>query len=237
MNQYINKFILLFKVILYKFSLNLKVDVVISLGPACRPVFYIKKAKLRKEAFPFDWFSGFTLDDFITLTENNFEKFFTDVIDNTENKLKTHSDIKHRQLAEKNSNINSFHHFPLELTAEEYYPEFIAKIRKRNKRMHERIKASKKILFITNRDEPFEHFVKFLKRMQERFPGKEFVFLNIRNSENKYKKIIDISKTLKIIECGFKDVHEDGSGSKNPNRWMGNRQEWKAIVYSISLTN
>lgn len=237
MNQYINKFILLFKVILYKFSLNLKVDVVISLGPSCRPVFYIKKAKLRKEAFPFDWFSGFILDDFITLTENNFEKFFTDVIDNTENKLKTHSDIKHRQLAEKNSNINSFHHFPLELTAEEYYPEFIAKIRKRNKRMLERIKASKKILFITNRDEPFEHFVKFLKRMQERFPGKEFVFLNIRNSKNKYKRTIDISNSLKIIELGFEDIHEDGSDNNNPNWWMGNRQEWKAIVYSISLTN
>ena len=237
MKELINKFILLFKVILYKFSLHLKVDAVISLGPACRPVFFIKKAKLRKEAFPFDWFSGFTLDDFITLTENNFEKFFTDVIDNTENKLKTHSDIKHRQLAEKNSNINSFHHFPLDITPEEYYPEFIAKIRKRNKRMLERIKASKKILFITNRDEPFEHFEKFLKQMQERFPQKEFIFLNIRNSKNKYKRTIDISKTLKIIECGFKDIHEDGSGSKNPNRWMGNRQEWKAIVYSISLTN
>lgn len=237
MKELINKFILLFKVILYKFSLHLKVDAVISLGPACRPVFYIKKAKLRKEAFPFDWFNGFSLDDFITLTENNFEKFFTDVIDNTENKLKTNSNIKYRQLNDKKNNISSLHHFPLDITPEEYYPEFIAKIRKRNKRMQERIKSSKKILFITNRDEPFEHFEKFLKQMQERFPQKEFVFLNIRNSKNKYKRTIDISNSLKIIEFGFEDIHEDGSDNKNPNWWMGNRQEWKAIVYSISLTN
>lgn len=50
-------------------------NVFISLGDDCQAAYYLRKFKLRNEAFPFDWVKSPNFDAVCQLIENNFENF------------------------------------------------------------------------------------------------------------------------------------------------------------------
>ena len=98
----------------------MKTDFILSLGPECRPAWYLKINKLRYVSSPFDWMMGYRLETFIYfLKQKNLNGFF-------ENKLYLDRDSgRYRVVRDTKYGVTSMHAFPKSMSLDEYYPIFI----------------------------------------------------------------------------------------------------------------
>lgn len=212
----------------------IRADLFVSVGGVCRPAHYLRRFHLRSFSSPFDWITNYKLEHIIHFLRNDGADFFANIEYMGDDEwVKTHS------IKDTNTGMISIHDFPLNKSVEEYYPDFIAKYKRRFANLKKALQKSKCIVFLSYRNETLQEFQIFLNEMQK-IHSAEYIFVNIRHNENlatMTKSIINMSNGGgEIIEYSFNDKHLKGSDIRlNPNAWLGNVEQWNKIVCKFRL--
>ena len=215
-------------------------DLFVSVGEACRPAHYLQKYHLRSFSSPFDWCMCYKLEHIIHFLQNDGADFFAKFQEIRQDS----QDYSHRFVQDSQTGMVSMHDFVRDKTVAEYYPEFIAKYKRRFANLKSALLKSKCVVFVGNRDDEMDEFQRFLSQMQT-IHNAEYIFVNIRHKQRKigYKrKIIDFNVGggggNHIIEYSFNDTHPKGENRDlNPDFWLGNPKIWKKIMKKFKLQN
>ena len=149
----------------------LEYDLIVPIGPACRPAHQLQRHNLRKAAYPLDWMMDFSLDSVAHLLETGFEDFFVDIVEDEERTKKLNPGLeKNRYVKDVRNDIVSIHHFPREVDIDEGKIEFAKKMRTRARRFLDAIKRSSKTALVCNRNDDIENFERFLVRVHDLYP-------------------------------------------------------------------
>ena len=166
-------------------------DLFVSVGEACRPAHYLQKYHLRSFSSPFDWCMCYKLEHIIHFLQNDGADFFAKFQEIRQDS----QDYSHRFVQDSQTGMVSMHDFVRDKTVAEYYPEFIAKYKRRFANLKSALLKSKCVVFVGNRDDEMDEFQRFLSQMQT-IHNAEYIFVNIRHKQRKigYKrKIIDFN--------------------------------------------
>lgn len=202
-----------------------KYDIIFSIGPACRPAYYLELSKIRTCAYPFDWL-GISLNTIIELFDADFKNFFESY--HEQNKI---IDNRYRNVIDDNGIICA-HHIPINEPLTSGVQSFKELMQKRFTRLKDNIVSSKHVCMLTNQSIDADSIIDFLKAFKKFYPNKEITLINIRDTykANYFKKRL-ISKNLSFIEFGFKDINKLGDNPKtNPMFWIGNEEEWLKVM-------
>ena len=210
------------------------VDCIFSIGRSCRPAHYLRTYNLRFQAAPFDWMMKYSLDEVINQLENKFAHFFEDIEDITKENSKGDSKFEHRFVKDKIGNTVSMHHFPKDISAEDYLPTFRETMIRRGERVDQIIKDSSRIGFLYWNDfDNFSKIVEFGKKFNKLYPNKQVVIFNIVNLKEKIPTCLysvnNISKNLTVVTIQFHDVPINKNGEEY-NSWKGNESKWDKYV-------
>ena len=208
-------------------------DIILSVGIACRPAYYLKKYNLSICANPLDWMMSYSLDTVIHLYETVFDDFFVDFVEDKQKSLENNC---HWYIDNKN-NIISMHYKDLK----DNNKMFRDKMTNRFKKINSFLLNANKICFISNRSENIDVYKKFLGKMSEIYSG-NMTYINIKNNENINTSYPikcygeKISDKLELIEYEFNDIHPQGRNIKiNGNAWLGNYAIWDNIMKGMSI--
>ena len=152
----------------------IRADLFISVGGACRPAHYLKRFRLRTFSSPFDWMMNYKLEHIIYFLQNDGADFFK----NIEN-MGADEWVKTHRIRDIKTGMISIHDFSIS----ECYPEFISKHKRRFANLKKAIHKSKRIVFLSNRDDDLQEFHTFLDEMKKIHSAK-YILCNIRNNEN-----------------------------------------------------
>jgi hypothetical protein len=133
-------------------------DMIISVGIACRPAYYLQKHGQRFYANPLDWMM-YSLDTLIHLYKTKFTDFFIEFV---EDKHKSLENNCHWFIDSKN-NIASMHY-------EEINDTFRKIMKNRFNKINKALLNSKKICFFSSRNDDMSVFFDFLKEMCNIYP-------------------------------------------------------------------
>ena len=188
---------------------------IIPLGGTCSIAYQLKKYNLRKAAYPFDWVRINNFSKLIQLIENNFDNFFLDykLIEFSKN-FKVNN--VNGSYIYKNEFCKFYHDFDSEIN-EKNFLLFKAKYLRRINRFYEKIKSSKKILFIREEignlsENKIKNFIKIVLNLN---PKLEFK-LKIITITKKYEKI-----NLPNVEIFF--------SNKKVTDWRRPELDWSQI--------
>lgn len=208
---------------------HINADLVLSLGPACRPAHYLRELGLRKFSSPFDWMMCYDLKTIINFFENGFDPFFKNW------EIESTGKGKCWYVRDKDTGMLSMHHFDRAYPADYTYPSFINKMRKRFKNTIHHIETSGTICFVTNREHEKDALNNFLFHMDRIFPGHKFITINIITNKNEYFEKIKISNNIEIYNIYFTDINKDGPDSQTS--WLGNVEKWHKYISCINLSD
>ena len=208
---------------------HINADLVLSLGPACRPAHYLRELGLRKFSSPFDWMMCYELKTIINFFENGFDPFFKNW------EIEYTGKGKCWYVRDKDTGMLSMHHFNRAYPADYTYPSFINKMRKRFKNTIHHIETSGTICFVTNREHEKDALNNFLFHMDRIFPGHKFITINIITNKNEYFEKIKISNNIEIYNIYFTDINKDGPDSRTS--WLGNVEKWHKYISCINLSD
>ncbi|MCQ2957495.1 MAG: DUF1796 family putative cysteine peptidase [Candidatus Gastranaerophilales bacterium] len=211
---------------------NIECDCVISIGPTCRTAEALVRNKLRMFSSPFDWIGFYSLDSFFNLLITDGKNLFKDIIRSPKD------DREHTYgIIDVPTNTLSMHDFFKNIPFEVAKKEVSKKMHKRFKRLNRIMKQTKKMCFVSNRDEDKEHFFELAKKLTEVYNFSDIYFINILNREeeqfNVYKK-----DNVELYEISFSDpefVSDDLIN--NPDSWKGNIKCWDNVLKHVKLTN
>lgn len=201
-------------------------DIAISLGASCQTAEQLRKHGLRCFAGPFDWTVLESVPCLINAINNRFDNYFN--IDN----LTVQEKHDHTYLVfDKLYQCMSVHDFPIvdnESKIFDVYPEFIAKMQRRIDRFYDRIKKSKKTLFVRFHSNYEE--TKALQECLKVLTDNKFVLI-ILNETNSYEFIqeewgggLDNTFAARIYQT--KEV-----------TWKGYSPHWDTILGGISVSD
>lgn len=123
-----------------------KYDLVVSLGANCICSGLLRGINLQDYSFPFDWLGGAELKDKIEIVINDFKDFFN--LEDLE-KIGSRTNPEPCDIYKnKRTGIVFNHDFQINVPIEKTYPLVKAKFDRRQNRLLELIKKSKKILFV-----------------------------------------------------------------------------------------
>ncbi|MCM1052688.1 MAG: papain-like cysteine peptidase [Ruminococcus sp.] len=206
-----------------------KYDLVFSIGPFCRPAYYLTLTGLRTYAYPFDWL-GTDLKTVLRLFESDFNVFLNSFQDVSE---EWH--IPGLKRIKDNNGIIIAHHIKEDEDIGAAILNCKKLMQKRYNRLKEHIKEARNIAMLTNQNVNLEELKSFLKAIGLLFPNKNITLINIQNRLIEEPKLeIDICKNLKIIEYYFNDINkDDDSENINPNFWIGNEEKWLEVIDTL----
>lgn len=211
----------------------MKFDVVFSIGPYCRPAYYLVLCNLRRKAYPLDW-QGLSINDTLHLYENRFKDFFLEYEDLSDK-------VNHldglRYVVDTKNNIISMHHIKDSIPLDDAVEEFRNITLKRYYRLDNDLKKAKSILIVGNHNVKLEVLTNFLCRFSNIYNNKKIVLLNIHSRKNgRYKHVHKISDNLTICEYFFNDVNKDGDNyNLNKRAWIGNEDKWVEVLSKYYL--
>lgn len=165
----------------------IRADLFISVGGACRPAHYLQKFNLRTFSSPFDWMMEYKLEHIVYFLKNDGADFFAKF----EEIRKDDSGYSHRFVQDSQTGMVSMHDFPRNKSIKDYYPEFIAKYKRRFANLKKAILESKHIVFVGNRNNNLQEFQTFLDEVQQIHTAK-YTFINVRHSKRSMTKRIMI---------------------------------------------
>lgn len=197
-------------------------DFVMSVGPACRSAEALRRNKLRTQSSPFDWMMCYSLSTLTYFFKNDFEDFFADVVD-----MKCDKNGK-RLIKDSRTGMVSMHDFPSDQEVEAYFPVFIERMNRRFLNVKRKIENARNVVFVAYREDEREEIVQFLNEMDSLFKGKNYVFVNMVNSNRESVSKYQIKNNLVLIEISFLDLPADGRADD----WKGNTKKWD---YWLSL--
>lgn len=211
-------------------------DVVFSLGPHCRPAYYLQLCGLRTLAYPLDW-QGCSIESALHLYETNFNDFFVQYKDLS--KLKTNCiEEGLRYVVDVKNNIISMHHIKYNMPLDEAVSAFKKIMIKRYNRRDKNLNKANSILIVCNYNKKLSTLIQFLIRFSKIYKNKKITLINIHSRKNgKNRHVHIINDNLSIIEYFFNDINKDGMDPKyNKNFWLGNEEKWIEIINSYSLS-
>ncbi len=211
----------------------MKLDLIFSIGPACRPAYYLKINFLRIFACPLDWQMNYSLDTCLDLFRTNFQTFFSEIQENT-HKKGAHNN---RRIIDTFNSIISIHHFDMDTPIAKAHADFRSVMTKRYEQLHNAILKSHTVGLICNRDDTLDDLSAFLLSFGQIYPNIKFVLINIRTKEgtdsismNEYK----INSLLTIREYAFCDRYT-GAEYGDQRTWIGNFDAWNNVLQDYYL--
>lgn len=205
-----------------------KLDVIFSIGPACRPAYHLKRNYFRCFACPLDWQYGYSLKTVIHLFETKFEDFFVEIEEDTD------YDGKHRKIKDKQNQVYSIHHFRKEVPIKEEQTSFCETMLKRFERLHEIINKSGSIGLLCNRSQSLVELEVFLNAFSRMYPQKKIILINIRDEDINERKVqrYAINEYLEIHEYRFRD-----NAVSELETWKGNCENWAWVLRHYELSH
>ncbi|MDR2772517.1 MAG: papain-like cysteine peptidase [Elusimicrobiota bacterium] len=216
---------------------GLAFDIILSVGPACRSGFYLKKHSLRFCAAPLDWMMRYSLETAVHLYKTRFADFFVDFVQDSkqaeERKLKGY-------FVDTRNQITSIHYSDVGNNNGQPFRE---KMKNRFEKVNKLLLKADDICFLSNRNEDVSLIKNFLNEMGKMYQGK-ITYINIRHDRTKdfsapppHKYYSEkLSDRLKLIEFEFYDVHPlGGDKTINEDFWLGNPVEWDNVMEKIKL--
>ena len=212
---------------------NIKSDVFISLGDACRPAYWLKKCGLRKYTLPFDWMMNYTLDFVVDTLKRQNLNWFDDFSEKpTQNSSK-------RNVQDNVSKMISLHHFPQEFSVSEYLPVFKSIFSRRQKRFVKILSNYKNVCFVMNRTDFVTDIYNVIKQICDMYPETNFSVINVRQDASNNNIIkYQLNERCVLYDIHFNDVNENGS-DKNTNKmfWIGNTEFWTNLMQNLHLNS
>lgn len=202
-------------------------DLYIPIGSICRPAYHLKVNDLRDASYPLDWQLAYSLDTVIHLFKTKFEDFFVDI---EEDGIGSGN---HRRIKDVANDIISIHHFSMDMEMKEAHKEFLEKMRKRFKKLDEKLKTSESVVLICARTDTIEKLQLFLRKFSELYPHLEMKLINIRNDEGMEGNVYTtdkyvLSDKLSMEEYSFND--DFNTIMKEKYDWRGNMEVWAKIL-------
>lgn len=213
----------------------MNLDLIFSIGPACRPAYHLKQNFLRLFSSPLDWQMNYTLNTCLMLFRTSFNSFFTKIEENPQ-KRGSHNN---RYVVDTQNLITSIHHFDSTLSLSEAQNNFRAIMRKRYLTLHNAILESKTTGLICNRNDSISDLCSFLSAFGEIYPNTSFLLINIRNNSSINGIIVNdhiITTRLRIREYSFSDIYTSPFNQKE-NFWIGNMNYWNNILQEYKINN
>lgn len=212
---------------------NINSDVFISLGDACRPAYWLKKAGLRKYTLPFDWMMNYNLDLVLDTLKRPNLNWFDDFSEKP-----TQSSSK-RNVQDNVSKMISLHHFPQDYSVSEYLPVFKSIFARRQKRFVKILSNYKNVCFVMNRTDFVTDIYNVIKQICDMYPETHFSVINVRQDASNNNIIkYQLNERCVLYDIHFNDVNENGS-DKNTNGmfWIGNTEFWTNLMQNLHLNS
>ena len=212
----------------------MKLDLIFSIGPACRPAYYLKMNFLRLFACPLDWQMNYSLDTCLHLFQTNFQTFFAEIQED-EHRKGAHNN---RRIIDTRNCITSIHHFDSDIPLSESQAAFRVIMQKRYLQLHTAILRSQCVGLLCNREDSLDNLSTFLSSFGQLYPDINFVLINIRNTEGTLSACMNeflLTPQLFIKEYSFHDQYLDQKHAKE-RAWLGNFEVWNRILQDYYLS-
>lgn len=206
----------------------MELDLIFSIGPACRPAYYLKINFLRTFACPLDWQMDYSLETCLYLFETKFQTFFFEIEEDTRRK----GAHNNRRIIDTHNAITSIHHFDSNISLAEAVPKFRTVMIKRYMQLHTAILQSKNVGLICNRKDSIDCLATFLSSFGQLYSHVNFTLINIRNVKDSNSICMDeysLSPQLTIKEYSFHDEYLSEE-CKEDRQWLGNTDSWNKIL-------
>ena len=201
-------------------------DLILSVGPDCRPARNLVINHLREFSSPLDWMTGYSLDTVIHLFRDKFSDFFA------EHEIDRAEPEGRRGMLRVNDTANqivSIHHFPENMGLESSYLKFAEKMRMRAERLESRLQSASALVLIASRTDTREDMTAFLRSFSAVYPHLSIRLINMRHDEK-----------MPFDSCRQETVYDDGGLSYieytlNDTGWgvrnlSGNYHLWSSIL-------
>lgn len=211
----------------------MELDLIFSVGPACRPAYYLKTNFLRTFACPLDWQMNYSLDTCLHLFQTKFNTFFSE-IEEDPRKKGAHNN---RRIIDTRNSITSLHYFDSDVPLSESLPAFCAVMQKRYLQLHAAILRSHHVGLICNREDSVDCLSRFLSSFGQIYPNVNFTLINIRNVKEQNTIRINeysLSPKLTIREYSFHDESPEEK-CKEDIQWLGNTDFWNNILQDYCI--
>lgn len=205
------------------------VDCIFSIGTCCRPAHYLRKYGFRFQAAPFDWMMGYSLDEVAKQFKNKFKYFFANIEDITKNDQLS----MYRTVRDSIGGTVSMHHFPKDVSANEYLATFRETMIRRAEKVDQIIKDSNCVGFLYESSlDDSDEIIKFGEEIKKLYPNKQIIIFNIVDSkENIPTCLYSINSTIEnitIVRIEFNDIPDESLNKDNS--WQGNASKWEKYV-------
>lgn len=213
----------------------MNLDLIFSIGPACRPAYHLKQHFLRFFSCPLDYQMDYSLDTVLHLFQTSFTDFFTEI---EEDALQKGAHNNRRIIDTKNS-IISLHHFDSAIPLPDAQKHFQTMMRKRFDLLHHAILHSDTVGLMCNRTDSIQTLSAFLKSFAILYPEQNFILLNIRHNDflsSIQKQEYRITDKLTILDYECYDLHPHDETYES-EFWIGNSTVWDNILNEYRITN
>ncbi|MCQ2379665.1 MAG: papain-like cysteine peptidase [Victivallaceae bacterium] len=204
-------------------------DLVLSIGNSCRTAQHLKDLGLRSFSSPFDWMMCYRLSAVTNFFKNGFDGFFKSY------GVKEDWEGPHWWVYDKETGMTSIHDFPKTQTVESYLGTFHETMARRFENLKNGILNSRRTCFVS-RGNTIDELRIFLEEIDDIFPNRRFIVLNIVDDNDEYIEKMNLKNNLSMMNVHFKDVHKDGGDEKeNIYAWLGNVEKWEKYLKLIEI--
>lgn len=212
----------------------MKLDLFFSIGPACRPAYYLKMNFLRTFASPLDWQMSYSLDTCLHLFQTGFRTFFSEIREDPHRK----GAHENRRILDTLNSITSIHHFDSRIPLDDALAGFHSVMQRRYEQLHAAILKAHTVGLVCNREEPLDCLSAFLSSFGQIYPDTGFILINIRN-QNEADSIsmqeYTLNARLAIKEYTFRDIYPD-TEYREEREWLGCPEKWNSILQDYCVT-
>lgn len=208
-------------------------DLIFSVGSACRPAYYLKTNFLRTFACPLDWQMNYSLNTCLHLFQTKFDTFFKEIKEDSRKK----GAHNNRRIIDTRNSITSLHYFDSDVPLSEALPAFRTVMQKRYLQLHTAILESHHVGLICNREDSANYLSTFLSSFGRIYPNVNFTLINIRNVKGQNTICMNeysLSPELTIREYSFHDECP-AEKCKEDRQWLGNTDFWNNILQDYCI--
>lgn len=210
---------------MFEVKVKQNIDMIFSVGRACRPAYHLQKYNFRAFASPFDWQMAYSLETVLHLFVTGFSDFFKEIEEDES------YPGAYKKVWDTKNKICSVHFFERDKDIYDSQVVFREIMKKRFDRLDKRIRKSNTIAMICNRDEEEEVLVEFLQKFGKVYPNKKMILINVYDQKipERKKSIVKIDDFLELHLYTFDDISVDKT------RWKGDAKHWEWVLSHYSL--
>ena len=213
---------------------NRKFDLIVSIGEDCACTSYLRRFKLQKYSYPFDWLTHATFETRINLVINDFENFLN--IDDLKQMPKPEQfsvDEKHDYYENIFNGFYFWHDFPFNTSLQEGFDAVKEKYERRIKRLYKEIDNADNVLFVwfsRNNYQDYQLVEKSYYELKNKFSNQNVFLLILEHSETDERTYLADNHILI-------SKYDNKSYQENPkwNRTMGNEANNEKLFRQIKL--